>query len=57
MKPQEYYSTYQLKLPVDIERIIEISVELSMIGDTYSEILVKVEIVKFSRSEKFTILP
>ena len=25
MKPQKYYSTYQLKLPVDIERIIEIS--------------------------------
>ena len=32
-------------------------VELSMIGDTISERLVKVEIVKFSRSEKFTILP
>lgn len=32
-------------------------VELSMIGDKFSEELVKVEIVKFSRIKKFTILP
>jgi len=33
------------------------NVELSMMGDSFSERVVKVEIVKFSKVEKFTILP
>ena len=32
---QEYNTSYQLKLPVEISTIIEISVDKSMIGNTF----------------------
>ena len=43
MKPQEYYSTYQLKLPVDIERIIEISDPVY----TFCEVLDRVDLYRY----------
>lgn len=43
MKPQEYYSTYQLKLPVDIERIIEISDPVY----TFCEVLDSIDLYKY----------
>lgn len=43
MKPQEYYSTYQLKLPVDIEKIIEISDPVY----TFCEVLEHIDLYKY----------
>ena len=43
MKPQMYYSTYQLKLPVDIERIIEISDPVY----TFCEVLDRIDLYKY----------
>ena len=53
----EYNTTYSRICQEHLQNFFIFFVELSMIGDTISERLVKVEIVKFSRSEKFTILP
>ena len=43
MKPQMYYSTYQLKLPVDIERIIEISDPVY----TFCEVLDRIDLYRY----------
>ena len=43
MKPQEYYNTYQLKLPVDLERILEISDPVY----TFCEVLDSIDLYKY----------
>ena len=43
MKPQEYYNTYQLKLPVDLERILEISDSVY----TFCEVLDSIGLYKY----------
>lgn len=48
MKPQEYYSTYQLKLPVDIERIIEISDPVY----TFCEVMDCIDLEKYLAEEE-----
>ena len=43
MKPQKYYNTYQLKLPVDLERILEISDPVY----TFCEVLDSIDLCKY----------
>ena len=43
MKPQEYYNTYQLKLPVDLERILEISDPVY----TFCEVLDSIDLYEY----------
>ena len=43
MKPQKYYNTYQLKLPVDLERILEISDPVY----TFCEVLDSIDLYKY----------
>lgn len=48
MKPQKYYSTYQLKIPVDIERIIEISDPVY----TFCEVMDCIDLEKYHAEEE-----
>lgn len=43
MKPQKYYNTYQLKIPVDLERILEISDPVY----TFCEVLDSIDLYKY----------
>ena len=43
MKPQKYYNTYQVKLPVDLERILEISDPVY----TFCEVLDSIDLYKY----------